>query len=55
MTEASRIAAETLHVEQVGVGEESSLGASPNMPQKDGQASQQKSFSCPFSDAAGLG
>lgn len=54
MTEASRISAETLHLEQVGV-EKSLLGASPNVPQKDSQASWQKSISCPFSDAAGLG
>lgn len=55
MTEASRIAAEALHLEQVGEGEEPSLGAAPTLSQKDSQAWWQESISCPCDDNAGLG
>lgn len=55
LTEANRIAAETLHLEQVGEGEEPSLEAAPTLSQKDSQAWQQESISSPFYDTAGLG
>lgn len=56
MTEASRrIAAETLHLGQVGEGEEPSLEVAPTLSPKDSQAWWQENISCPFYDTAGLG
>lgn len=55
MTEASRRATETLHLEQVGEGEELSLGVAATLSQNHSQAWWQESFSCPFYDTAGLG